>query len=78
MRLVVLHERYERREWLCKLDSPVRSIVTSPDVTEVLAGDEMGRITRLKLPSLEVVTGFETDSPILRLQYIVSCVKGGE
>lgn len=62
---------------LCKLDSPVRSIVTSPDVTEVLAGDEMGRITRLKLPSLEVVTGFETDSPILRLQYIVSCVKGG-
>ena len=62
---------------LRKLDSPVRSIVTSPDLTEVVAGDEMGRITRLKLPSLDVVTGFETDSPILCLQYIVSCVKGG-
>ena len=62
---------------VCEIASPVRSIVTSPDLTEVLAGDEMGRITRLKLPSLEVVTGLETDSPVLCLQYIVSCVKGG-
>ncbi|KAI6661573.1 F-box/WD repeat-containing protein 12 isoform X1 [Oopsacas minuta] len=61
---------------LCKIDSPVKCIVNSPDMSEIIAGDEMGRITRLKLPSLEIVKGHETNSPIFSLQYIKSCVKG--
>ena len=61
---------------LCKIDSPIRCIVTSPDCAEVIAGDEMGRITKLKLPSLDIVKGIETNNSIISLQYIASCVKG--
>ena len=60
---------------LCKIDSVVRCLVTSPDSREVIAGDEMGRLTRLKLPSLEIVRGVETNNPVISLQYIASCVK---
>ena len=61
---------------LCKIESPVRCLVTSPDSNEVIVGDEMGRLTRLNLPTLEIVRGVETNNPVISLQYTASSVKG--